>query len=88
MYSLIHQAMDLRKKNPPHAGEYLLIDALLESDFSTEVQLADALLYLVAGFHTTGLCMYPQSIQYYHILFLKKELCVMKFRLNEIIIKN
>ena len=65
MYSLIRQAIQLRKRNPPDANEYLLIDALLESDFSEEVKLSNAVTYMVGGFHTTGLCVYFKNIPVY-----------------------
>ena len=55
MYAVMREAIEKRRKNPPKDGEYLLIDALLESGLSNKVIEADALTFLIGGFHTTGL---------------------------------
>ncbi len=52
------EAVNERRKNPAKGGEYLLIDALLESDLSEQVIIADAVSFLIGGFHTTGLSKY------------------------------
>ena len=51
-------ALEKRKKDGAPPGEYLFIDALLDSGLPDDVIYADALGYLIGGFHTTGLGEY------------------------------
>ena len=55
MYAVIREAIEKRRMSPPKDGEYLLIDALLESGLSSKIVEVDALTFLIGGFHTTGL---------------------------------
>ena len=48
-------ALEKRKKDGAPSGEFLFIDALLDSGLPEDVIYADALSYLIGGFHTTGL---------------------------------
>ena len=54
MSNIISEAIALRRKHRAPPGEHLLIDVLLENDFSDEIIFADAMTYGIAGFHTTG----------------------------------
>ena len=54
MSNVIHNAIALRRKNPAPPGERLLLDVLLENDFTGDVIFADAMTYVVGGFHTIG----------------------------------
>lgn len=42
------------KKNPPKHGEELFLDLLEDFTDDEETQFADALVYIIGGFHTTG----------------------------------
>ncbi|XP_053373354.1 cytochrome P450 20A1-like [Mercenaria mercenaria] len=43
-----------RKDDPPQHGEELLLDLMLDYTDDKELQNADALAYVIGGFHTTG----------------------------------
>ena len=45
-----------RKANPPKPGEELMLDSFITFSDDEELQLADALCFIVGGFHTTGFC--------------------------------
>ena len=54
MKNIIRDAIAHRQKHPAPPGVRLLLDVLLENDFSDDVIFADALTFSMAGFHTTG----------------------------------
>ena len=54
MSNIIRDAIALRRKHPAPPGEHLLLDVLLENDFSDDIIFADAVTYAIGGFHTTG----------------------------------
>ena len=55
---MLRDAYNHRIKNPPGAGEYLAIDAVVELDLTEMTALNDLVSMIVGGFHTTGLCEY------------------------------
>lgn len=60
MLSQIEYAMSHRKENPPKSGnDYLYLDCLMDpaNGFPKDVQLYDALVMCIGGFHTTGLLL-------------------------------
>ena len=58
MSNIIRDAIAFRRKHRAPPGEHLLLDVLLENDFSDDIIFADALTYGMGGFHTTGFGMY------------------------------
>ena len=55
MYDIIGKVLHERENNPPQSDDKLFIDVLLELGMSERTIVADALVLLVASFHTTGL---------------------------------
>ena len=54
MSNIIREAVALRRKHHAPPGEHLLLDVLLENDFSDDIIFADAMTNGIGGFHTTG----------------------------------
>ncbi|XP_060554899.1 cytochrome P450 20A1-like [Ruditapes philippinarum] len=52
--AIANEMVKHRKENPPEHGEELLLDLLLDYTDDEELQSADALVYVIGGFHTTG----------------------------------
>ena len=56
LYKVIKDILADRKKNPPAEGEEAVIDMIMKYASSEEEAKADVLSYVIAGFHTSGLC--------------------------------
>ncbi|KAL4227899.1 hypothetical protein ACF0H5_013340 [Mactra antiquata] len=54
LFVIAEEMVKQRKLDPPKHGEELLLDLLIDLTDDVDVQNADALAYVVAGFHTTG----------------------------------
>ena len=59
MFDAVKKAMDSHKNNPRPEGQgYLLVDELLSHDLPESRRVGDSMTMIVAGIHTTALCMY------------------------------
>ena len=59
LYDIIKQSIFYRRSNAPTAGEFLVIDAIMDlNDDDTDTMLSDAITVLIGGFHTSGQCKF------------------------------
>ena len=63
MFSTMKDAIELHKKGRKSDNNKLFVDYLLEISKSEDELLENAVTFFIAGFHTTGLCVYIIHVQ-------------------------